>query len=233
MTLLSYLLILCAGVLPALLWLWFWLREDRLRPEPRGLIALSFLAGMLAVPVVLPFERFVGVYTTGGTLLILWAAIEEVLKFGGAYLVVLRRKEMDEPIDGLIYMITVALGFAALENTLFLINSISDGEIFKAILTGNFRFFGATLLHTLSSALVGGAIALSFYRRASVKQAFLAAGVILAIALHTLFNFFIMKSNGEDMLIVFSVVWAGIIFLIFFFEKAKRIKNPYLLLRKK
>ena len=48
---------LLGGVLPALLWLWFWLKEDKKRPEPRGLILLAFIAGMLTVPVVLPFEK--------------------------------------------------------------------------------------------------------------------------------------------------------------------------------
>ena len=33
-----------AGLIPALFWLWFWLREDKAHPEPRALIATSFIA---------------------------------------------------------------------------------------------------------------------------------------------------------------------------------------------
>jgi len=213
------------GLLPALLWLWFWLKEDKARPEPKGLILLSFVVGMIAVVFALPLEKLTAAYLAGTLVLVLWAAIEELLKYGAAYLSVLRRKEMDEPIDAVIYMITIALGFAALENTLFLLNPLTDGNIIESILTGNLRFLGATLLHTLSSATIGVAMALSFYKSKRLKWIYTTAGVILAIALHSLFNFFIMKSNGEKALVVFIAVWLGIILLLLFFEKIKRIKK--------
>lgn len=214
---------LFGGILPALLWLWFWLKEDKKKPEPRGLIMLAFITGMIAVPFVLPFEKFVDTHFTGVTVIVLWSLIEEVFKYGFAYFTVLRRKAMDEPIDAVIYMITVALGFAALENTLFLLNPIMDGDFINTVINGNLRFLGATLLHTLSSAMVGVAMALSFYRDKTLKNAYAFFGLILAILLHSLFNFFIMKESGEKILTAFFFVWVGIIILIFLFEKIKRI----------
>ena len=71
---------------------------------------------------------------------------------------------MDEPIDAVIYMITVALGFSALENALFLSNLISTSSFAQSIITGNSRFLGATLLHVASSAAVGVMIGLSYYK---------------------------------------------------------------------
>ncbi len=46
------------GIVPALLWLWFWLKED-VHPEPLKMITLSFLGGMVAVVLVLPFQQLV------------------------------------------------------------------------------------------------------------------------------------------------------------------------------
>lgn len=216
---------LLGGILPALLWLWFWLKEDR-HPEPRGLIFLTFVVGMILVPLVIPPQKFAISYLSGTFLIIAWATIEELFKYFGAYFTVLKRRAMNEPIDAMIYMITIALGFSALENTLFLLNPLSDGSIVEGILTGNLRFFGATLLHVLASATIGAAIALSFYKSPRVKRHFLWFGIILAITLHALFNLFIINSSGDKILFIFLGVWLGILVLILFFEKIKRIRKP-------
>jgi|SRR3989344_8893498 len=215
---------LLGGVLPTLLWLWFWLREDA-RPEPRRLIMLAFFAGMLAVAVALPVEEFLARSIGGSSLLIIWAGIEEIAKFAIVYVLVLRRREMDEPIDAIIYMITAALGFAAIENSLFLINPIGHGQIIDSLITGNMRFFGATLLHTLSSSVVGISMAFLFYRKKLLRREALAVGVILAIALHALFNFLILGSNGKEIFFTFFGVWIGVIGLIFVFERVKKVRR--------
>lgn len=217
---------LFGGIFPALLWLWFWLKQDKKRPEPRGFIILAFFIGMIVVPVVLPFQKFVDMNFAGSIVIFLWATIEEIFKYGGAYFILRKKNIVDEPVDAVIYMITVALGFAALENTLFLLNPLVEGDFVSTIINGNLRFLGATLLHTLSSAAVGVMIALSFYRKKTLKKAYAFFGVILAIVLHTLFNLFIMKESGSQMLTVFFFVWIGIIILILLFEKIKRIRNP-------
>ncbi|MBL7045200.1 MAG: PrsW family intramembrane metalloprotease [Parcubacteria group bacterium] len=222
---------LLGGILPALLWLWFWLKQDKKRPEPRGLILLAFVVGMIAVPVVLPFEKLADSYFTGTIVIIIWSALEEIFKYTFAYFAVLRRKAMDEPVDAVIYMITVALGFAALENTLFLLNPLMEGNFMDTIINGNLRFLGATLLHTLSSAMIGVMIALSFYRTKALKKVYAFYGLILAILLHSLFNFFIMKGSGDKVLTVFVFVWIGIAILILLFEKIKRIRNKKLTLK--
>ena len=43
------LIAIVGGILPALIWLFFWLMEDRCEPEPKRYIFLCFLGGMLAV----------------------------------------------------------------------------------------------------------------------------------------------------------------------------------------
>ena len=69
------------GVLPILLWLFFWLMEDSKAPEPKGYIFFCFLAGMVVVlPVALPLERFAAGYFAGPMLLFSWAVIEEIAK---------------------------------------------------------------------------------------------------------------------------------------------------------
>jgi len=227
MTLLPFFLAFFGGVIPAFFWLWFWLREDKLHPEPRRLIIRTFVTGMLLVPIALVLQWYTNQYFTGGTLTFTWVVIEEVLKYGGALAVVLWRCHVDEPIDYMIYMITIALGFSALENAFFIFTPISLGNVSDFLLTGNFRFLGATLLHVLASGTIGIAMALSFYKKDSLKILFSTIGLFIAILLHALFNFFIIKSSGGALLNVFLFVWLGIIILFFAFEKVKLIQKKH------
>lgn len=216
------------GLIPALFWLWFWLREDKPHPEPKALIAAAFLSGMAIVAIVLPLQKFALERFSGDSLIFVWVTIEEILKYSAALVVVLWNRAVDEPIDTIIYMIAVALGFSAFENALFIFTPLQNGSITESIITGNFRFLGATLLHVLASGTVGAAMALSFYLARSIRILFSTAGLIIAIALHALFNSFIMgSSSGETILTVFLFVWMGIIALLLVFEKVKQLERAH------
>lgn len=213
--------------MPALLWLAFWLMEDRCDPEPKRYIFYCFVAGMIAVPLVLPLEKFVGNYFMSAERLLVWAMLEELFKFGAAYLAALRFRVFDEPLDGVIYLVTAALGFSALENVFFLVTPAFDGELLRTIVTGDLRFIGASLLHTLSSATIGIALAFSFYKTAVWRRLAALVGVILAIALHTMFNFFILTSGSGSTFLVFLAIWIGIVGLLFAIEQVKQPARDY------
>ncbi len=234
----SFIFAVLAGILPALFWLWFWLREDNKSPEPKKLLARAFFAGMFAVPLVIPFQFLASKYFSGypTILLLLWATVEELFKFGSSFFAVFHRKELDEPIDAVIYLITTALGFVAIENTLFLLspmienlngatNFISNSYLADTIITGNLRFVGASLLHIIASATIGIFIAFSFYKKPKKRNHYTFIGLIVAIALHTIFNLFIMDENGSNTLVVFSVLWLGVVGLMLFFEKIKSLAH--------
>ncbi len=216
-----------AGLIPALFWLWFWLREDRAKPEPYLLIAITFIAGMAVVPLALPLQKYaIGLYH-GDNLVYVWVIIEEVLKYGVALGVVLWNQAVDEPIDMIIYMVTIALGFAALENALFMLNPLVTGDYLNSALTGSFRFLGATLLHILASGTVGVFLAFAFYKSNLMRLLYGMLGLCLAIVLHALFNFFIMDASGGTILGVFLFVWFGIIILFLLFEKIKQTEAKF------
>ena len=50
---------LIGGILPALFWLWFWIREDKEKPEPKKLLFGAFVGGSIAVLIALFFELMV------------------------------------------------------------------------------------------------------------------------------------------------------------------------------
>jgi RsiW-degrading membrane proteinase PrsW (M82 family) len=247
---------LVAGILPALFWLWFWNKEDRLHPEPKGRLMACFLAGMAGAIVAIPLQRFattflgldrsvmqVGLFialaipSTQIIIVFAWAAIEELVKYAGAAFFGIHSKDNDEPIDAMIYMISTALGFAALENTLFILNPMIDGKMLDGLATGNMRFLGASVVHVVSSAIIGYAIAHEFYDKVWKKVLWRIAGVIIAIGIHSAFNYAILfianpatqpafSIYGTDITIlhiVFGCAWIVAILVMALFENVKHL----------
>lgn len=240
------------GILPAIVWLTFWLKQDKKKPEPKIMILVAFIGGIIAVFGSLYLEKICANINIEKVLsvdllkpLLNWLQnisaqekiqlnrlliviffapiIEEFLKFIMAYFTTLRSKEDDEPIDPMIYMITVALGFAALENMLFLIDPITKGDLTTSILTGNMRFIGATLLHTVSSATIGIFISFNFFDRRMSKFTWTIIGLICATITHILFNFFMIR-NARESLITLEIIWIAVIMILLAFEKIKKVR---------
>ena len=224
-----FILAFILGLIPALIWLWFWLKEDT-HPEPAKMVTLSFLGGMAAVLFVLPLQKIIytSIQNNEALSFTLYAAIEEILKFAFVYFIAIRNKKVtDEPVDDIIYLIISALGFVTLENTLFLIPGITNGDFLNTIVYGNSRFLGASLLHIMTSGIVGITIALAFFKTKKQKIYYTISGLVIAIILHTAFNLSIMNMPG-GYLITFFFVWIGIVGLLLMFEKVKHIKVPVL-----
>lgn len=213
------------GLLPSLVWLYFLLKEDARHPEPKTLIFLTFLVGMLAVPLALPFEQYARAHIGGAwSTLASWALIEEVIKYVAVAVLILWRKAVDEAPDYVIYMITVALGFAAAENMLFLLSPLSNGHIASGIFTGGLRFIGSTLLHVVASSAVGFAFAFSISYRPAARMATAALGLILAVALHTAFNVLIINPGTLTTFVAFFLIWTVVVVFFAAFEILKYIQ---------
>ena len=215
------------GAVPAIFWLWFWLgEEDKKKPESPALIILSFILGALAVIFAIWLEKFSLSYISDKTIqIITWAGIEEILKYLAVSVIVLGSAEIKEPIDYPMYFIATALGFAALENVLYLIHPIAVSGTVVGALTGNLRFLGSTLLHAIASSMIGIALGLSFYAGWFSKRFYLLVGILVAVALHSLFNLFIMNGSGSNFLQVYGFLWIVAIINILIFEKLKRMAD--------
>lgn len=185
---------------------------------------MTFVTGMLSVIVVLPIEKLISVIVTDPVVrTVLWSATEEVFKYFVFVVIVLKSPFLDEPVDFPIYLITAALGFAALENTFFLIEPLSINETTVSFLTGNLRYLGATLLHTIASGFVGVVMGLVFFKSKEVRHFYLILGLLGAIALHSVFNFFIIEKSGENFFQIFGFLWVTAIIIMLLFEKLRRM----------
>lgn len=214
------------GIVPSLLWLWFWLKEERSEKEPKKIITAVFILGMISVVFVIPLQKFIQANVLdANTELALWAGVEEIIKYLVVVIILWNTRFIDRPIDWPIYLITAALGFAALENTMFLLKPFSLGETTVGLLTGSLRFLGSTLLHSIASAIIGILLGLSFHLDSFVRKIYLIIGIILATALHTVFNFFIINNKGSDFIQVFAFLWVVTIIIMLLFEKLRRMSG--------
>lgn len=231
------LLALIGGLIPALIWLFFWLREDDCKnqdsvaymcePEPKPMLFLTFVTGMLMVPVALFAERSVYPYVAGVGLIVAWSFIEEALKLLAYWFVNAKSKFINEATDPAIYMVTAALGFAAAENAFFLYQSLSMGIPFDNAFAGQFlRFIGASLLHVGASGILGIFMGLAFFRPKGARTLALLIGILLATALHAIFNQLIIFAPQTQTLRVFSFVWVLGLGVIILFERLKELA-PY------
>ena len=200
------------GLLPGFAWLLFYLQED-LHPEPKKLIGITFIMGMASAFFALAFEiaanfalSKIGIVYLSTVSLFILALVEETVKFGAAYLAVRNSAYFDEPVDAMIYIVVAALGFATVENIGVL---TSGGGSELALISGAFaatslRFVGATLLHSLSSSIVGYYWALGI--RNMKAWANVSLGLVFASILHGIFNYFIINHGSIIYVAVFLLV---------------------------
>lgn len=221
---------LIIGIVPSFIWAMFFIREDEVHPEPKKLLLYAFLAGAgITLFVIGPQLALINFLMANGftqygfwTLLIL-ASVEEIFKFFAIYITIARLKDFDEPLDAMIYMIIAALGFAAVEN----IASIARGAMPSPFMPGgsievlSLRFIGATLLHSLSSALVGYYWGLAMLQKHKFTSLIL-EGLGVAILLHTVFNYLIVLFGPSSELALLLLISAS----FFIFNDFEQLKTP-------
>jgi RsiW-degrading membrane proteinase PrsW (M82 family) len=192
------------AVAPALFWLWWFYRKDRLDPEPRGLVLKIFFLGMLPViPAglieIILFQLIPGL--EGTTLIAI--VLSNLLVIGpleefGKYLVVkrwaLRHPAFNEPLDGIVYAAASALGFAAFENFFYLL----DNGAWLILLRGPL----STLDHVLFSALWGYALGMATMQTdPGAASRLVRNGLVLASLGHGASNILLMAPQAGAELI--------------------------------
>jgi protease PrsW len=192
------------AVAPALFWLWWFYRKDRYDPEPRGLVAKIFLLGMLpvfpaAILEPLMYAALLG-QTNENTLpaiivthLLVVAPVEEYGKYAVVKKWAFRHPAFNEPLDGIVYAAAAALGFAALENFFYLLNSGAWLILVRGPLS--------TLGHVLFSAFWGYSLGMAWAQTDPVAaKRLINAGLIYAILGHAAFNIVLSLGSlaGDD-----------------------------------
>ncbi len=121
------------AVVPAVLWIAFFYRQDHLEPEPKHMVFSVFLlGGLLAAAVGIPLLQ--NIYDINawlyknllvdflGSVLVIGFS-QEFLKYAAVRFSVFNSDEFDERTDGIIYSTAAGLGFATVLNIHFIVES--------------------------------------------------------------------------------------------------------------
>lgn len=213
--------------LVALLWLRWFRKKDKYEKEPERLVYLAFFAGVLAtVPSVL-LESFLRLHDRGSTIILrdlslsfLWVGIvEEFFKYLAVRLTVYRSKQFNEVMDGMVYMVSAAVGFAAVENVGYMLGFGYAVGFPRAVLS--------YLAHISFSAILG------FYMgRAKIegRRNLILVGFIFAVSLHWLYNSFFVLGTAESsggFLLLGLMVWVFALILTLVLVKRAQDISPF------
>jgi RsiW-degrading membrane proteinase PrsW (M82 family) len=163
--------------------------KDKHEREPIGLLVKSFFFGAVSTIITLviswPISRLVPLDPTSLTqqaahAFLLVALIEEFSKFIFVRWVLYPNKNFNEPFDGIVYSVTVSLGFAGLENILYVL----DGGVETALL----RMFTAVPAHASFGVLMGYFLGKAKFEHKKAQYALYALGV--ATLFHGAYDYF-------------------------------------------
>jgi RsiW-degrading membrane proteinase PrsW (M82 family) len=207
-----YLLLLLA-IGPALFWLWYFYNRDRYEPEPLSWIVMIYLLGM-AVTIPVAFVEGLSSLVFSEFLVAVMVApiVEEGAKFLVVRKTVYQTPEFDEPVDGIVYAAAVGLGFATLENVIYVFSALETSFAF-AVQTGIVRAFLSVPGHVLFSTLWGDALGRAKFLPAGRRPGIIAWGLILAMISHGLFNLLLYDAIGFAVLILVlvPVLWMTVL----------------------
>jgi len=208
------------AIAPVVALLVYFYHRDNYEKESVRSLALSFFYGFMITAVAMVLEVvllwFVAAIREFVIRIFLQAflvaaLVEEGLKFMVFRALVYRSSEFNEPYDGIIYAVMISLGFATLENILYLVSSYGRFGFLGVLNVGIFRALVSVPLHAFCGVIMGYYLGLAkFMDKKTDELRYISAGVGLAICAHGFFNFFAFSGllcGVYAMLFVFILCW--------------------------
>ena len=210
------LLLLALSIAPVIFLLVFIYRQDKYEKEPIGLLLLAFFGGMVSIPIDLTLVSFINAVFYSET--VFYSAFieagfcEELCKFIILFLLIWWNKNFNEHMDGIVYATFVGLGFACVENVLYVLQAAS-ADFSAGLSTGIVRALLSVPGHFLFAVIMGYFLSMAKFSEQG-RFGFLLASLFVAATVHGLFDWLLMISDfiGPVFgLIVFALfIWGDI-----------------------
>lgn len=183
--------LLAVSLAPVLIILLYIYTRDKYEKEPLSLcLKLTFLGALATIPI-LGVEYFLMSMGQGTiyTAFVVAGFTEEFFKFIVLYFFAYKRPEYNEPFDGIVYAVFTSLGFAAVENVLYVLKG--------GITTGMLRMFTAVPAHAIFGVAMGYHMSKAKFQKSPLFWA-----LLIPIILHGVYDAILLRSN-EKLLLIF------------------------------
>jgi protease PrsW len=178
--------------------------KDKHEREPLSLLMISFFYGVLSTIVTLsismPLSYLIASKEEADAVnqfveaVFKVALVEEFSKFIFVRFILFNNKNFNEPFDGIVYAVMVSMGFATLENILYVFNS--------GFTTGVIRMFTAVPAHATFGALMGYFLGKAKFSHGR-KFYFSLLALVTATAFHGSYDYFLFLGEVQG-------IWAGV-----------------------
>ena len=188
------------AVLPVAIICWIIFRLDKFEKEPIWPLVITFLIGGISTIPIYFWESWalttslnqdVNIWKTMVIAFLVVSVSEEFVKGLGVYLYPYQQSFFNERMDGIVYGVMVAMGFAVVENIIY---AYEKGA--AAILV---RAFTAVPAHAVFGVITGYYFGLAKFNRKK-RWAYILRGLLIAICLHGLYDFFLEQKIHEELM---------------------------------
>jgi RsiW-degrading membrane proteinase PrsW (M82 family) len=231
------------SAIPAFLLVVFVWRQDAVEKEPLDTLAVTFVLAVLFASFAATVNTVLGglfrsVPVIGVALFfyLVVAPVEETVKWLSVRLYAFRREEFDAVIDGAVYGAVAGLGFATIENVLYVVQGFvqaqSDGSSAQAVQAAVGTGFSRALAgpgHVIYSAWAGYYLGLAKYNPEN-RGPIVVKGLLAASLIHGTYNVLVTYLPrgvfGGLGFVAFVVVFDGVFFYLLY-RKLARYRDAY------
>ena len=203
-------LLLALSILPVIVLMVYIYRQDKYQKEPIKTLSKAFIGGMLAIPLDLLLVSLINAIWTSNT--VFYSAFceagipEELSKFIIFMALIWRDKNFDEYFDGIVYATFIGLGFACIENVMYVFGAASE-SLGSGFGTGVVRGILSVPGHFLFGVVMGYFLSLAKFKKGK-RFGYLISGLLSAMLAHGLFDWMLMVASVVPLV-------GGIIYIVF------------------
>lgn len=188
------------AITPALIGIFAMYLTDRVDREPAKLLLMTFILGALAVipsiiveEILIRFNVFTGVLGALYNAFIVAALTEEYFKRLVILKLPLKTSYFNEKLDGIVYGVFAALGFATVENIMYVVFRYTNNPFI-----GLYRGIFSVPAHGVFGITMGYYLALyKFNTDEKGKSSNLRKSLFMPVLLHGIFDFILMANIPE------------------------------------